>query len=539
MIRKKLHRLVIGTSILLWIAVFVVTAFPVSAQAATVTINSPVNGQLFSGNSFVISGTAVAHATVLISRNGQTIAYTRTNESGAWSISLTDLPDGNNTITAKVLANTGYGYFLGSADGTTFKLYRLDLSTNALADDDTYPLTVSHADLGYVPSPVGTVLMGAGDLNGGPLVRFDTASPADPVVTSNYPSSPGTNVGAFSADGTKYYSPNMNLGTVSVVNVSTNTVIKTIQLPDGIQPVTASRTPTGLIYVTGGADGGVPQLTVIDPASDTITKNIATACSSNATATTTTFSTDESYPFYFVYCFGDEHEILKYRSSDNSLVAHWPTSVIGPTAGTLNLDNSKLYVTMSALASAQSTTNQIHVIDTETGEDLKTINGTHGIIGFQSSPDFQHIYAATPDGDFSKTGFDVIDMFTDDITHIDIPNIVVPIVTAPTGNLQTANVNVSVVLGVKTTAAAGGSLADTGAVAVSTTLLLGLIIGSLSYTYYDYRKHKKPLVVVDPGAKHSYTYLHHLRTVTMPLLKYRLSLSIQRATDDDDLIRKF
>jgi hypothetical protein len=198
---------------------------------------------------------------------------------------------------------------------------------------------------------------------------------------------------------------------------------------------------------------------------------------------------------------------------------------------------------MSALAidvpEHEPTTHQIHVYDTDTGADTKTITASGGIIGFYGSPDLQRLYVATPSGDFSSQGFDVLDTFTDEITHSAANGEIIPVIGVPPANLQTANVNVSVVLGVKTTAAAGGSLADTGAVAVSTTLLLGLIIGSLSYTYYDYRKHKKPLVVVDPGAKHSYTYLHHLRTVTMPLLKYRLSLSIQRATDDDDLIRKF
>lgn len=85
-----------------------------------------------------------------------------------------------------------------------------------------------------------------------------------------------------------------------------------------------------------------------------------------------------------------------------------------------------------------------------------------------------------------------------------------------------------------TTPAAGGTLAETG-IAVSVTLLLGLILGSLAYVYYDYRRHKKPLQAQDPSVR--YTLLHHVKVVTLPLLRYRVSFSVSRVGSDDGVHR--
>lgn len=71
----------------------------------------------------------------------------------------------------------------------------------------------------------------------------------------------------------------------------------------------------------------------------------------------------------------------------------------------------------------------------------------------------------------------------------------------------------------------GGSLADTGVVVPF--IVLGLIIvGSLIYLYYDYRKHKKPLIEADPNVR--YTLGHHVRVVAIPLLRYRLSVRLEK-----------
>ena len=84
-------------------------------------------------------------------------------------------------------------------------------------------------------------------------------------------------------------------------------------------------------------------------------------------------------------------------------------------------------------------------------------------------------------------------------------------------------------------AVSGGSLAETGIIAVSTTMLLGLMLGSLAYAYVDYRKHKGPLQAIDTTVR--YTFAHHVKVVTIPLLKYRLQLQVEKV--DNSMIKKF
>jgi len=65
--------------------------------------------------------------------------------------------------------------------------------------------------------------------------------------------------------------------------------------------------------------------------------------------------------------------------------------------------------------------------------------------------------------------------------------------------------------------------------AIGGAILVGVILfGLLVYIYSDYRKHKKPLVEADPIANQTYTLSHHISTVSIPLLRYRLSISLHR-----------
>ena len=78
------------------------------------------------------------------------------------------------------------------------------------------------------------------------------------------------------------------------------------------------------------------------------------------------------------------------------------------------------------------------------------------------------------------------------------------------------------------TNAKGGTLAVTGVIAIPTVILLGILIATFTYTYLDYRKHLKPLLQIDPTIKHSYTYANHIKTVTLPLMRYRVTFSFSR-----------
>jgi hypothetical protein len=72
-----------------------------------------------------------------------------------------------------------------------------------------------------------------------------------------------------------------------------------------------------------------------------------------------------------------------------------------------------------------------------------------------------------------------------------------------------------------------GTLAKTGLfVAIATPLGLFFIVTPL-YLYWDFRRHRSPLAAIDPNV--SYTFWHHISVVTIPLVKYRLSFSVEKS----------
>lgn len=89
-----------------------------------------------------------------------------------------------------------------------------------------------------------------------------------------------------------------------------------------------------------------------------------------------------------------------------------------------------------------------------------------------------------------------------------------------------------------TTPNGGGSLAKTGAIAVSAIILGGIIVATCGYIVYDYRKHKAVLVAIDPHVR--YSLPHHMKLVSLPLFKYRISLSLSKPTKySHDGVHKF
>jgi hypothetical protein len=72
-----------------------------------------------------------------------------------------------------------------------------------------------------------------------------------------------------------------------------------------------------------------------------------------------------------------------------------------------------------------------------------------------------------------------------------------------------------------------GVLANTGLAGAIITPLGIFILGLTIATYIDYRKHKRPLMEADPYNASTYTYWHHLKTVTVPLFAYRISFAFE------------
>lgn len=72
---------------------------------------------------------------------------------------------------------------------------------------------------------------------------------------------------------------------------------------------------------------------------------------------------------------------------------------------------------------------------------------------------------------------------------------------------------------------------------VGIVLLLSLIL-IISILFRDYKKHKKPLTEIDPNV--NYSFMHHIKVVTIPLFKYRLSIKVTKANPmDPNGVHKF
>lgn len=77
-------------------------------------------------------------------------------------------------------------------------------------------------------------------------------------------------------------------------------------------------------------------------------------------------------------------------------------------------------------------------------------------------------------------------------------------------------------------AASAGLLANTGIVTALAIPVGFFLILSATYTYVDYRKHKKPLVEANPKRAETYTYWHHIKVVSIPLARYRVRILLER-----------
>lgn len=531
--RRQLLRFTYGLAASFWLVVLCAGLLPAKASAATVTINSPANGQEFSGNNFDVSGTTDPNSSVLVKRGDDLLKWVLSDTTGKWSASLAGLPDGKNDITVEVVKNPGYAYFASvDFNGPTSTLNQIRLSDNAINPNPGWPVTPPSLSALFMISPNNDFAYTANPITpGSKPAKLNLATAATPVEATGFPSGVYAEKGEFSADGTKYFAPYVdqtNVDTVTnsgiaIIDVATNTVTSTIDINDELI-LTSWRSPDGKIYAVG------EKIWIINPDTNTIEKSFSPQCAdTNDAAVTVSFSTIPSYEYYFISCGFGANKVQKVRLSDDSFAATWIMPSLMSTI-VPSLDSSKLFMSPNIAENLD----KMFVVDSVSGAVLNEIQLSHGSIGFMQAPDGQNLYVATPGFPPTQSGIDVINTLTNAKTTLPISAAVLGVSLNYQAAVR-AEADVSVVLGVKT----GGSLADTGAAAVSTTLLAGLIIGSFSYTYYDYRKHKKPLTSSDPEARHSYTYVHHLRTVSLPLLRYRVRLSMERANGNDDLIHKF
>jgi hypothetical protein len=490
---------------------------PEKASAApTVTITSPTEGQSISGTNFTAAGTATPNTTVVLSSGGVGFAQTISDGSGNWSVA-TSLPAGNISLTAKAIQNPEYGYFATiSTDFSIFNVNRLRISDNTVNPGGGWPIDSNGTNpFIMIPSPVNNTYYTGNFLVPSVLpAKFDASLAVAPTaVTGSYPADPQVNKGAFTQDGSLYFAPNMNAGNISVINTATNAWQQDITVgSSGDAAITIWAAPSGLLYAPTLSG----KILVISPSTLSIVNEINVGCPVGSLV----FSQDANYPFFYGPCL-DSAQVKKIRLSDLSVVETWNTG-INTSSGAITLDNKKLYLIGTYAGDGSSDSDKIKVLSTENGSTLSTIQLSGGGLGFLPTSDFQKIYASIPGDPIGTQIIDVIDPITDTIeASIPTDGFPGPLGTNPTQDAE-ATIQVSFVLGA-TTSTATQKLAETGAIGISSILLIGIIIAITSYLYIDYRAHKKPLRAEDPNVK--YTFLHHIRVVSMPRLKYRVAVS--------------
>ncbi len=119
-------------------------------------------------------------------------------------------------------------------------------------------------------------------------------------------------------------------------------------------------------------------------------------------------------------------------------------------------------------------------------------------------------------------------------SHTIVATVKVPIDSLST---KTASANVTYVVGT-TSSGSASSLAETG-ILLFIAIPAGLLLITLTlYTYIDYRRHKRPLKAADPRV--NYSFWHHIHMVSLPLLRYRLSINLdRRLPNQSDKIRRY
>lgn len=235
-------------------------------------------------------------------------------------------------------------------------------------------------------SPSGMALSGdrlyVTSRGSGGLAVINTAS----LVATNVSCTLSPRYATILPDGRKAYVTNGDIGTVSVLNMDTMSILSTIDVGGITNKLTAS--PDGKrVYV---ADTGNDRILLIDTASDTVTGN----WSLGLTPTDVVTSHDGS--FVYVVHTRKVADMSYYDLSviDVATGKVRSTSQLGKFAGSLAVspDGKKLYVCLWE-------SNMVLVVDSSTGMITSRITARGSPEDVKVSPDGRTVYVACPNGD--------------------------------------------------------------------------------------------------------------------------------------------
>ena len=390
---KKLSIVVV---IAMVVASLVLNTQLVSASTV-VAITSPTSGSSVTGTSFTVTGSATAKRAITVKVNGTTVGSTTSDNSGNWSLNVTGQTAGAKTIEAT--ASVSYAYTFSNTASTmsvintvTDEKIGSDVSTSVIqsqgvvSPDGTQMVTeagfgnganlkvwslanpevpvVTHnitaADANTVAiryTPDGTYFYAtteAADFSGGHITRYNSADPTISASVTGYNQNFPADLG-FKANSSTMYVANVISGTISVIDVASNTQTSTFVSGGGSG---GSLSPDDVhMYSVGGGLGGVVPIDVSGPTSGAL---VATGTNPRANS----------------YNLSGSQFIVNNFSSDNFSVIDTATDTVtntistgtgsGPVGLAFLRDYSKLYIANSGL-------DQVSVRDPSTFAELKTI----------------------------------------------------------------------------------------------------------------------------------------------------------------------
>ncbi len=525
----------LATATFFWLILVLASgAVPVSALAVTIT--SPTANQELSGKNVSITGTTSPKTTVVLYNGSTAFAQTVSDASGQWSVT-TPLPPGTLHITAKATQNPQFGYFTSILSNGETKFNQIRYSDSVINPTAGWPIAIGPEGMIFRSSPTQNVLYSGNPFGfgspSGKTMKIDLNNPFSPQLATGYAPSSTAMTGAYSLDGAKYYAPVNNTATVNVINVATNAYIKTIDLNNSSFSQGAWTSPSsGKIYIPMTDS----HIGVINANNDTVDKTITVPCNATTVFYTVEFSQDAAYPYYFVKCKEDK-VVHRYKVADDSHDAQFSIDK-DLNVGMLSLDNSRVFYG----SFPEGASGWVYVYDTKNFNLLKTIDLSGMSIGFLPSADQQRIYVSVQGQGFDQTKIDIIDMETQSVVStVNTPGVPLPLERSLT-EVATATTDVTFVLSAETNAGTTGAgaisggvaqLADTGAATLVLSILAAvLLLITLAYTYRDYRKHRKALEVAAGQSVGAYTYWHHLRVVSIPLARYRVSFRLEKLNPD-------
>lgn len=348
---KKLKLLVIAS-----ILVAPLILSPIKASAATtVAITSPTSGEVVTGTSFTVTGTATADRLITVEVDGTEVGTTTSDGSGDWSLEVTGQDAGEKTITAT--ASVQYAYVTNGNAATMSVI-------NTITDEVVNTVTTGVNQNGsVVVSPDGSQAVSVSGYGGDNTIKvYSLADPEAPVITNNLTAPDTYAISAkYSPDGTYFVVNSVQAG------FGSSTVTRhTSASPATTSPVTGydQTFPAGMSYNSSGSTLYVSNvisgtMSVIDTASNT---------------QTSTFSTGgATYAGNFALSSDDINGYVSANNQDRAI----PVDVGGPSAGTeivvgdgpqdliYNSDESRIFIannagnTVSSINTANNT-----VVDT-------------------------------------------------------------------------------------------------------------------------------------------------------------------------------